>query len=168
MPPPLPTDCPAPADARSLADLGLDAFETALLPLLRHLTASLRAPRSQAWHFAYQTAAERWGESFGLSLAHALAGLAGRIDALTGGITCHDALDPATRQLLTSDEAAFLLMLHHMRRDQTPAARQAVARLARGRMDAGLIRCGLSFARRFPAGIEAPAAPSRPQLRIAV
>ncbi|MFW8594145.1 hypothetical protein [Cribrihabitans neustonicus] len=168
MPHPLSTDCPLPAASRPLADLGLDAFETALLPLLRHFAASPRAPGSQAWHLAYQTAAERWGESFGLPLAHALAALVGRADALIGGLTCHDALEPATRQRVTADEAAFLRMLHHMRRDRTPAARQAVAELAQGRMDAGLIRCGLSLARRFPAGIEAPAAPSRPCLRIAV
>ncbi|MFW8633590.1 hypothetical protein [Cribrihabitans pelagius] len=168
MPPPLPTDCQSPAASRPLADLGLDPFETALLPLLRHFAASLRAPGTQSWQLAYQTAAERWGESFGLPLAHALAGLAGRADALIGGLTCHGALDLATRQSVTADEAAFLRMLHHMRRDQAPPARQAVAELARGRMDAGLIRCGLSFARRFPAGIEVPAAPSRPRLRIAV
>jgi hypothetical protein len=43
-------------------------------------------------------------------------------------------------------------MLHHMRRDHTAKARDAVEALTHGQMNPDLIRASLSFADRFPSG----------------
>ena len=69
-----------------------------------------------------------------------------------GDFAFNDPLDLDTRDLLTADEAQFIAMLHHMRRDETGKARDAVDALTRGQMDPDLIRAGLSFADRFPSG----------------
>ncbi|AUQ55521.1 hypothetical protein [Phaeobacter inhibens] len=148
----------------ALADLGLDTFEGALLPQLRHFTTCLQSPQSQAWQLAYRSASERWGETFGLAVAHALFKVVRCLHDLRGEhYRGHDALTLATRAVVTADEAAFLRMLHHMRRDDTPAARDAVADLTGGWMDPHVIRAALSFADRFPAGKANPA--QRPQAR---
>ncbi|ATF17199.1 hypothetical protein PhaeoP128_00539 [Phaeobacter gallaeciensis] len=149
-------------DEVSLADLGLDMFEVALLPQLRHFTTCLQTPQSQAWQLAYRSAAERWGETFGLAVAHALFKVVRCLHDLRGDhYVGHDALTLETRTVVTLDEAAFLRMLHHMRRDETPAARDAVADLSGGWMDPHVIRAALSFADRFPAGKTQPT--ERPQ-----
>ncbi|ATG44629.1 hypothetical protein PhaeoP18_02701 [Phaeobacter piscinae] len=137
----------------ALADLGLDAFEVALLPQLRHFNTCLQTPQSQAWQLAYRSASERWGETFGLAVAHALFKVVRCLYDLRGDhYLGHDALTLETRAMVTADEAAFLHMIHHMRRDDTPAARDAVAALTGGWMDPHVIRAALSFADRFPAG----------------
>ncbi|MEP2715080.1 hypothetical protein [Pseudophaeobacter sp.] len=129
---------------------------------------SLTRPERQAWQFAYKIAAERWGESLGLPVANALFKLvqfttkARRIE--------FEALDPLQieeRAFVTRDEQAFLQMLHHMRRDETAKAREAVANVTGCTMDPDVIRAGLSFADRFPAGEMRPkTTPGRPTLRL--
>ncbi|WP_405117391.1 hypothetical protein L0Z64_03980 [Phaeobacter sp. BS23] len=142
----------------ALADLGLDAFEAALLPQLRHFNTCLQTPQSQAWQLAYRSASERWGDIFGLAVAHALFKVVRCLYDLRGHhYVGHDALTLETRTVVTADEAAFLRMIHHMRRDDTPAARDAVADLTGGWMDPHVIRAALSFADRFPAGKAHPA-----------
>ncbi|APG46006.1 hypothetical protein [Phaeobacter porticola] len=159
---PLPTVADSPSgvtlsNAISLAELRLDAFEAALLSPLRHFTICLRRPESQAWQLAYCTASERWGDTFGLAVANALFKVIRCLHDLRAetyqGL---DALDLETRNLVTADEAAFLRMLHHMRRDETAPARDAVADLTGGWMDPHVIRAALSFAHRFPAGKAKP------------
>ncbi|NKX72185.1 hypothetical protein HGE74_08910 [Rhodobacteraceae bacterium R_SAG1] len=156
--------------AISCDTLCLDPFEAGMLPVLRHLLTSLQVPESQAWQHAFQIAAERWGASFGLGVAQALVPVVARLHALRGqGVELHDPLDLDQRDRLSADEAALLLVLHHMRRDQTSQARDALADLLMGRMDADLIRAALGFAHRFPAAERAEhlqAAPvDRPQSR---
>ncbi|UWQ63037.1 hypothetical protein K3723_01675 [Leisingera caerulea] len=143
-----------------------DEFETGLLPVLRQFLLSYETPDSQAWQRAYIVAAERWGEAIGLPAAHALMKL------LRAVLDCRDRqfafigpFDLELRGTLTPDEAALLQMLHHMRRDQTPGAREAIAEVTGGHMDPHVIRAGLAFAHRFPAG-QAAARPDPPRLRV--
>ncbi|WP_054462318.1 hypothetical protein [Phaeobacter sp. 11ANDIMAR09] len=146
----------------------LDEFETGLLPVLRHFMLSLTRPESQSWQFAYKIAAERWGETLGLPVAQSLFKLVQfTLKARRAGFDAIDPLALDERDFVTRDEQALLQMLHHMRRDDTPRAREAVANVTGCTMDPDVIRAGLSFADRFPAG---PVARSqrgqRPELRV--
>ena len=156
------------ADRISLSFCDLDEFEQGLLPVLRHFMMSLAEPERQAWQFAYKIAAERWGETLGLPVANALFKL---VQFTTKARrTPFNAIDPLViedRRFVTRDERAFLRMLHHMRRDETARARDAVADVTGCTMDPDVIRAGLSFADRFPAGQNAPRySPERPHLQL--
>ncbi|CUH88267.1 hypothetical protein PH5382_02200 [Phaeobacter sp. CECT 5382] len=141
---------------------GLDDFEEGLLPLLRHFLTSLKAPERQSWQYAYKIAAERWGEVLGLRVAQALFKLIDRaVKARGEPLEFLDPLAPDERGFVTRDEFSILRMLHHMRRDETPMAREAVALVTGDTMDPEVIRAGLSFAHRFPVGLpQRAAAPS--------
>ena len=143
--------------AATVESLGLDATEQGLLAVVRHFLTSFAQPETQAWIMAYGTATERWGHSDGARLAQGvLAVLQAALRAREGqGLRFGDPLCPGCRGKATPDEAALMTMLHHMRRDETGQARIALADLTQGRMDAGLIRAGLSLAALFPA--EGPA-----------
>lgn len=147
---------------------GFDEFETALVPVLRHFMTAFTRPDSQAWQFAYSIAAERLGENIGLSAAQAMLKLLRALfQRHPEGVSFRDPLDKAKRDTLTRDEATIIAMLHHMRRDNTAPARQALYDLTDGRMDPGVIRAGLSFARRFHSGPgPAPTYDTRPRLRL--
>ena len=158
----------AEAPVLPLSQCRFDAFEAGLLPVLRHFLTSFASPELQTWQFAYTTAAERWGDSLGLAAAQALLRVVrALLSARPGGLTFQDPLCLDARDSVTEDERLVLEMLHHMRRDDTPPARDTVEVLTDGRMDPDVIRAGLSFARRFPAG---PAghrtADSPPSLRV--
>lgn len=135
-----------------LSQCRFDTFETGLLPVLRHFLTSFASPELQAWQFAYTTAAERWGDSIGLAAAQALLPIIrALLCARPDGLAFQDPLCLDARDSVTEDETLVLEMLHHMRRDDTPMARDTVEVLTHGRMDPDVIRAGLSFARRFPA-----------------
>lgn len=132
-----------------------DAFEIGLLSVARHHLDALRCPETQAWHLAYSIAAERWGDRIGLPAAHLLARfLRYVVQCRRDGFDYNDPFCEHNRDLVTLDEAALLHVLHFMRRDNTPAARDAVDALTNGRLDPDVIRSGLTFANRFPAGSE--------------
>ncbi|NIZ13647.1 hypothetical protein [Phaeobacter sp. HF9A] len=136
-----------------LVTFGFDPFETRLIAVMRHFLTTAAAPGSQAWHRGFVVAAETWGETHGLAVAYALWPVVRELLALRGGdVAYKDPLDLDLRDFLSPDEAQFIAMLHHMRRDETPEARDAVEALTRGRMEPALIRAGLSFADRFPSG----------------
>jgi len=136
-----------------LVAFGFDPFETRLVSIMRHFVTAANAPGSQAWHRAFIIAAENWGEAHGLAVAHTLWPVVREVLELrSGDFTSNDPLDLDTRDLLSADEAQFIAMLHHMRRDDTAKARDAVEALTHGQMDPDLIRAGLSFADRFPSG----------------
>ena len=133
--------------------LGLDQAEQGMLTVARHFLTSFARPESQAWIMAFGIAGERWGQSDGARLAQ---GMLRVLQAVTGcrGETPFRFSDPICarcRRQVTADEAALLSMLHHMRRDNTPAARQALAELTGGPMAPQVIRAGLSLAALFPA-----------------
>ena len=122
-----------------------------MLVVLRHFLTSFAKPETQAWIMAFGIAGERWGVSDGARMAQ---GLLAVVQAVAGSrhlpIRFSDPLCPRCRELVTPDEAAMLMMLHHMRRDDTAAARLALADLTDGRMDVAVIRAALSLAGRFP------------------
>ena len=137
-----------------LETVGCDDFEIGLLPVLRHLCVSAQSADPKSWSRAFDIAVERYGEAIGLPAAHGLHKIVLSVFACrAGGPEAKDPLDTETRRDITDDEVQMLSMLHHMRRDNSAAARSAVAFVTRGRMDPVLIRAGLSFANRFPAGV---------------
>ncbi|MCV6584747.1 MAG: hypothetical protein OIF47_04370 [Marinibacterium sp.] len=163
---------PPKAPIRRLDAYGFDGTERALLPVLRNLLTSFDQPDSQAWLIAQRIAVEALGETRGLMAAH----LAGKLvaslhETASDPLHFHDPLCPDQRELLTEDELALMRMLHHMRRDNVPAARDAVDRLGRGRHDPHVIRAALTLANRLPRD-DAPKAPpkaparGRPVLRV--
>lgn len=136
-----------------LVAYGFDPFEEKLLAILRHLVTEALAPGQASWHRAFVIAGETWGEQQGLAVAHALWSVVRELIALRGAeFAFNDPLDIDMRGLVTVDESQLLAMLHHMRRDETAAARDAVEELTHGRMDPDLIRAALAFADRFPSG----------------
>jgi hypothetical protein len=156
------------ADRIALSFCDLDEFEEGLLPVLRHFMMSLAEPERQTWQFAYKIAAERWGETLGLPVANALFKLI-QFTSKARRVK-FNAIDPLAiedRRFVTRDERAFLRMLHHMRRDETGRARDALADVTGCTMDPDVIRAGLSFADRFPAGERASKYnPGRPHLQL--
>ncbi len=152
-----------------LALLNLDEFERGLLAVARHFIACEHSPHQHSWRIAFTVAAERWGDSIGLPAAYALEKLVRAVLACrqndpfkAGDPFCLD-----TRELVTPDERLLLETLHHMRRDNTPAARDAIAVMTHGRMDPDVIRAGLSFAKRFACGAGGVRASGRaPMLRV--
>lgn len=139
--------------SQPVSGFGFDEFEIGFLPVIRHLVTSIQKPESHGWQKAYKIAAERWGETFGLSVAYSLAKVSQTIlEARSDYLCINDPLDLAARSHLTGHEAAFIGMIHHMRRDNTMAARMAIDVLTPKRMDPYVIRSALSFAHRFPIG----------------
>ncbi|WP_299423328.1 hypothetical protein [uncultured Shimia sp.] len=137
-----------------LETLGCDDFEIGLLPVLRHLCVSAQSADPKSWSRAFDIAVERYGEAIGLPAAHGLHKIVLSVFACrAGGLEVKDPLDTEARKDITDDEVQMLSMVHHMRRDNSAAARSAVAFVTRGRMDPVLIRAGLTFANRFPAGV---------------
>ncbi|MEM9247837.1 MAG: hypothetical protein AAGB05_03960 [Pseudomonadota bacterium] len=130
-----------------------DAFEEGLLPIARHFWLAISRKDTVAWHRAYTIAAERYGERIGFPLGHQLAKIMRILKDLRGsGLEILDPLDLAQKSQVTNDEALLVAMIHHMRRDETPSARNAVDALTEGRMDPEIIRAGLHLASRFPSG----------------
>ncbi|CUH81171.1 hypothetical protein TRM7557_03275 [Tritonibacter multivorans] len=143
---------PAPTD-QPVSTLGCDPFEEGLLPVVRHLMAGLRGGCSRAPYRAQKIAAERWGEPIGLPAAHYMTNLlAAVLDCRGAGFLVQDPFALDARARVTADEALLLTLIHQMRRDQTPNARETVLHLSGGTMDPHVIRAGLTFAARFPAG----------------
>ncbi|SDW97028.1 hypothetical protein SAMN05444358_10274 [Ruegeria halocynthiae] len=140
---------------QTIDSFAFDSFEKGILIVARHHLDALRCPESQAWHLAYSIAAERWGDRIGFPAAHLLARFLKHVSLCRDGVLGH--IDPFcehSRDLIALDEVELLYVVHFMRRDNTSAARNAVEDLTRGRMDPDVIRSGLTFANRFPAGAE--------------
>lgn len=136
-----------------LEELPYDDFELGLLAVLRHFSKSYEVPEQQAWQHAYMIAAERWGERIGLSTAYALIKVIQAVSRCRpNGLCVQDPLCPNAKISVTSDEDAFIAMLHHMRRDETQHARMSIQSLAFGRNDPAIIHAALSFAHRFSLG----------------
>ncbi len=137
-----------------LETIGCDDFEIGLLPVLRHLCVTVQSADPKSWSRAFDIAVECYGEAIGLPAAHGLHKMVlSAFACRDGGLEVKDPLDMVARKDITDDEVQMLSMVHHMRRDNSAAARSAVAFVTRGRMDPVLIRAGLTFANRFPAGV---------------
>lgn len=134
-------------------NLSFDEFELGLLVVIRHLSKSYDAPEGQSWQHAYVIAVERWGEQLGLSVEYSLMKVIRAVCRChPNGLRVQDPLCCEARTFVTEDEVALVGMLHHMRRDETADARNAVQALAFGRNDPAIIHAGLSFAHRFSLG----------------
>jgi hypothetical protein len=153
-----------PSDDLPVEALGLDAFETGLLAILRHLCASFVEPGGHGWRRALAIAAERWQPGEGCLILRDLLPV---LDALEGlGRESFRTMDPLSltcRSLATPDEAALMRLLAAMRRDLTAAARVEVRRLAQGWMEPALIVAALTFASRHRDDLKTP--PSRDEAR---
>ncbi|MEO1109369.1 MAG: hypothetical protein AAFX90_15755 [Pseudomonadota bacterium] len=136
---------------RPLVQFEFDDFERGLLPVMRHFIQSFAEPDTQSWQFAYSTAIERWGVDQGLTLAHLVYKIIkATLYSRPYGLAFNDPLCVESRNHFTSDELALMRMLHHMRRDETPAARDAAGLLSGGYPDAHVVQAGLTLANRFP------------------
>ncbi|MEQ3710436.1 MAG: hypothetical protein ABNH38_17630 [Tateyamaria sp.] len=133
--------------------LGFDPFEAGVLAVTRHFMTSFDAPNLQAWQAGFKIAVERWGENIGLSAAYSVLKLVKALRDVRSDFDYHDPLCTDARVWATADEAQLMRMLHHMRRDQTNDARDALDVLTKGRMDPQVIRAGLTLAARFGAGV---------------
>ncbi|MEO0401728.1 MAG: hypothetical protein AAF214_05080 [Pseudomonadota bacterium] len=155
-----------PAPVPELQRLGCDEFEWGMLAVARYFLTAFQDPAGQAWQHGYTVATQRWGEAIGLPVAHATGQLVRAVlRCRSDGICFHDPLDQTARIRASRDEVDLIAMLHHMRRNETDKARDAVHALTHGRMDPDVIRTGLSLATRFSAGA-APAQTRRPALSI--
>lgn len=129
----------------------LDAHETGLLAVLRHLLRSHAQPESQGWEIALQIALERWGAaSAGRILLAANAFVRALRKARAGDLLHSDPLDPVARGHLGPEERRMMRMLQAMRRDLAPAARAEMALLTGGRIEPALVRTGIALARCLP------------------
>ncbi|MEM9576932.1 MAG: hypothetical protein AAF999_07945 [Pseudomonadota bacterium] len=149
--------------------LPCDAFERALLPVLRHHLNDYADPRLASGHRAFVVAVERWGEPIGLSVAFHLQKLVRAIlQCRPEGLEFHDPLCLDSKEAVTDDERLLIDMLHHMRRDQTARARDRVYQITDGRMDPDVIRTGLQFAQRFACGVSGEMRPraAKPILKV--
>lgn len=150
-----------------VSEINCDTFELSLLPIIRHFLMALSGRRPDSWFLAYGIAAERLGERLGFPVAHGLAGIVERSVELLGAFpSFKDPLSADDRIVATEYEVAFLEMVHHMRRDQTPEARVRVGKLTRHRMDPGFIRASLAFAHRYRLGSPENAKDETPRLKI--
>lgn len=159
---------PASGSGDPFIQFEFDDFERGLLPVMRHFILSFSDPETQAWQHAYSVAIECWGQDQGLALAHLVYKVVkATLHARPYGLAFNDPLCVETRRDLTCDELSLLRMIHHMRRDETPQARDAVSLVAGGYPDAHLIQAGLTLASRFPTHGERRDHPvRRPALRI--
>lgn len=140
------------SDAVPLETLALDPFESGLLAVLRHFLTAYARPELQGWQTAFQLASERWGDARGPQIAMGLLPVLQALRrARRGDFDFANPLCVTCRAYVTGTEAAFLTMLHTMRRDRADQARPAVLSLTEGTMDPGLIQAALAFAARHPA-----------------
>jgi len=136
-----------------LSQIGCDAFECALLPIIRDLTLTCRCPEGKSWIPIYGDAEKRWGARTGLPLVHRLSQIVVTLVRIKGNAL--DVLNPADqsmRALVTRDEQLLLLMIHHMRRKHLHAGCDFLLDLVDGDMDAELMEEALRFAERHSCG----------------
>lgn len=161
--PPLPEMLP-------LQRIGCDAFERALLPLLRDLMETCRHPEGRSWTPVYGAAAALWGARTGLPLAHGLAQISDAVLRIRGeSLRVLAASDTDHAEEVTPDERLLLLLLHQLRRNHVAAGQDFLLDLTGGEMDEDLMALALDFAQRHSCG--APRAirhdgPAGPHLRV--
>ena len=134
-----------------------------MLAVARYFFLARSVPEQQSWQVAFSVAVERWGPDIGLPVAFALSKLVRAVADVRTDFASGDPFDNDARERVSFDEAIMMRMLHHMRRDQPPDARDAVEVLPRGLMDPHVIRAGVAGAARFGCG--APVR-RRPDLRV--
>ncbi|WP_147112472.1 hypothetical protein [Tateyamaria sp. syn59] len=144
--------CPSDGSDLPLQELALDPFEAGVLAVARYLFCAEVEPERRTWFVAFSVAGERWGPDIGLPVAFAVAKLVRALHDVRADFAFHDPYGPESRVQATGDEVLMMRMLHHMRRDETADARDAVEALTRGCMDPYVIRSALALAGRFGTG----------------
>lgn len=144
---------PSHAELLPLNIIGCDAFEQALLPLVRGLVETCRNPEQCSWDFAYSAAAARWGVRTGLPLAYGLAHISDALLRIKGDrLQTLDMADMARAAEVTRDERLLLLLLHQLRRNHVEAGHDFLLDLTEGEMDEELMALALDFGRRHSCG----------------
>lgn len=144
---------PSDTELLPLDVIGCDAFEQALLPLLRGLVETCRNPGRGSWNFAYRAAAARWGVRTGLPLAYGLAHISDALLRVKGDrLQTLDIADTAHAAEVTRDERLLLLLLHQLRRNHVEAGNDFLLDLTEGEMDEELMALALDFGRRHSCG----------------
>lgn len=124
----------------------LDPVSRRLLPVLRHLLSDLQGNVPGAWRLGYATAVEVWGEPRGLVIAHrAQEFLSAVLSSRPVPFRHADPLCPVGRLCLSDDECVLLALLTHMRADEAGSARDMIAALTGGRIEAAVVRTGLAL-----------------------
>jgi len=124
----------------------LDPVSRRLLPVLRHFLSNLQGNVPGAWRLGYATALEVWGEPRGLVIAHrAQDFLSAVLSSRPVPFRHADPLCPVARLCLSDDECVLLALLTHMRADEAGPARDMIAALTGGRIEAAVVRTGLDL-----------------------
>ncbi|MFW5654885.1 MAG: hypothetical protein ACOCYW_04465 [Roseicyclus sp.] len=124
----------------------LDPVGQRLLPILRHFLRALQEGGSGAWQIGFAAAAEVWGEARGLAIAfRAQKFLAALLKSRPVPLRHADPLCPEARLTITEDEAVLLALLAQMRNDEPRRARDSIAALTGGRVEAAVVRTGLEL-----------------------
>ena len=74
------------------------------------------------------------------------------LEVRSDGFQTRDRCPLETRGTATQDETLVLTLIHQMRREETPKARETVLRHSASTIDPDVIRADLSFAARCPTG----------------
>ncbi|MEM7721096.1 MAG: hypothetical protein AAF376_01870 [Pseudomonadota bacterium] len=124
----------------------LDPVSRTLLPVLRYFLCGLQQPGHRGWQTGFLVAAEIWGEARGLAIAHRTqVFLSALLNSRPVPLLHSDPLCPEDRRNLTDDECVLLALLSHMRDDQARPARDMIAALTGGRVEAAIVRSGLDL-----------------------
>jgi len=122
----------------------LDPVSRALLPVLRYLLCSLQQSGHLGWQTAFKVSTEVWGEARGLAIAfRAQTFLSALLNSRSVPLVHANPFCPEDRLTLTEDECVLLALLCHMRDDETRSARDILAALTGGRVEAAVVRTGL-------------------------
>ena len=144
----------------------LDPVNKALLPVMRHFLNAFLTPESLGWRPALTAAVGTWGEGRGLAIAHSMQTfLSAVLKARPVPVAHNDPLDILSRGYLTSDEVDLLALIASMRTDRTGAARDIIARMTGGKVDAAIVRSGLELSCLLGSATDRPKQPFRPKLR---
>lgn len=135
-----------------LSKIGCDAFERALLPIIRQLTSSCRSPNMGNWLPIYGHAEKLWGVRTGLPLVYGLSKIVVSLLRIKGD--AFRILPPSddTSNEVTADEQLLLLLIHHLRRGHVNAGCDLLLDLVDGEMDEELMEQAREFAQRHSCG----------------
>lgn len=144
---------PAKPDLTPVSQIGCDAFERALLPIIRNLTITCIHPERLSWISTYEAAGKHWGVRTGFPLVHGLSQIVVALLRVKGEhLDVLININDLTRDLATRDEQMLLLIIHQLRRNHFYAGCDFMLDLVNGQMDTVLMDEVLAFAQRHSCG----------------
>lgn len=124
----------------------LDPVSQRLLPIVRYFLSGLQDKGSTAWQVGFVASSEVWGEARGLAIAFRTQKfLSALLSSRPVPLRHADPFCPEDRLTLTDDECVLLALLTHMRDDEPKPARDMIAALTGGRVEAAVVRTGLDL-----------------------